>query len=360
MKKFFGFLTLLFILTSCGPTMYNTETAEEFESIARTQGYNFTARAQPITWIKAEGLVETGNFKPAQGAGTTQQQANQIALNLCNNGGYGSCIITKENGRITYEAESVINRLKKEQKKIAKKPKPKKKKIVESENDNKLFPASSGTGFYVSNQGHIITNDHVIVGCRNVTITKDGKYIGVDIIAYDEKNDLAILKANTKPKKFYRISKNDPKLMDDLIIAGFPLGTKISTGIKTTKGSVTSLSGVGNNYSEFQTDAALNKGNSGGPIIDTGGNVIGVAVAKIEKEGVEGFNFGIKSSVLKSFTTSNNLKLATASRSRITKSQLRSLVTEGTVYIDCWLTVADIKKYLNSGKSEKAIYSEYK
>ena len=167
----------------------------------------------------------------------------------------------------------------KKQKPKKQKPKPK-QEIAEA--GNTLVPASSGTGFYVSNNGHIITNDHVIVGCRNVTITKDGKYVEVDVIAYDEKNDLAILKADIKPKKFYRISKKDPQLMDDVVVAGFPLGTKISTGIKTTKGSVTSLSGVGNNFSEFQTDAALNKGNSGGPIIDKGGNVIGVAVAKIE------------------------------------------------------------------------------
>ena len=250
---------------------------------------------------------------------------------------------------------------------IYEQPKPKKQKpnqqIAKSkkkdtQDKNTLVPASSGTGFFVSNNGHIITNDHVIVGCRNVTIAQQGKYVEVDVIAYDERNDLAILKSDIRPKKFYRISKEDPKLMDDVVIAGYPLGNKVSTSIKTTKGSVTSLSGMGNNFSEFQTDAALNKGNSGGPIIDKGGNVIGVAVAKIEKEGIEGFNFGIKSSVLKSFTNSNNLKLITASRSRISQNQLTSLVTDGTVYIDCWLTISDIEKIMKQS-SEKAFYSEY-
>ena len=239
-----------------------------------------------------------------------------------------------------------------------KKKKPKKKIIAKKDNKDTLVPASSGTGFFVSNNGHIITNDHVIVGCRNVTIAQQGKYVEVDVIAYDEKNDLAILKSNIRPKKYYRISKSDPKLMDDIIIAGYPLGNKISTGIKTTKGSVTSLSGIGNNFSEFQTDAALNKGNSGGPIIDKGGNVIGVAVAKIEGEGIEGFNFGIKSSVLKSFSESNNLRLITASRYKMSQTQLTSLVTEGTVYIDCWLTISDIEKIIKKS-SEKAFYSEY-
>ena len=158
--------------------------------------------------------------------------------------------------------------------------------------------------------------------------------------------------------KFVIRPNNDETSYNDVVIAGYPLGNKVSTSIKTTKGSVTSLSGVGNNFSEFQTDAALNKGNSGGPIIDKGGNVIGVAVAKIQQEGVEGFNFGIKSSVLKSFTSSNNLRLITASRSRISQTQLTQLVTEGTVYIDCWLKISDIEKIIQQS-SEKAFYSKY-
>ena len=261
-----------------------------------------------------------------------------------------------------YSLSAAKDSLKPKKKKIVKKEQPKKKKpkqqVAKGKDKNTLVPASSGTGFFVSNNGHIITNDHVIVGCRNVTITQQGKYVEVDVIAYDEKNDLAILKSDIRPKKYYRISKSDPKLMDDIVIAGYPLGNKVSTGIKTTKGSVTSLSGMGNNFSEFQTDAALNKGNSGGPIIDKDGNVIGVAVAKLEGEGIEGFNFGIKSSVLKSFSESNNLRLITASRSKMSQNQLTSLVTEGTVYIDCWLTISDIEKIIKQS-SEKAFYSEY-
>lgn len=261
-----------------------------------------------------------------------------------------------------YSLSAAKDSLKPKTKKVVKKEQPKKKKpkqqVAKGKDKNTLVPASSGTGFFVSNNGHIITNDHVIVGCRNVTIAQQGKYVEVDVIAYDEKNDLAILKSDIRPKKYYRISKSDPRLMDDVVIAGYPLGNKISTGIKTTKGSVTSLSGMGNNFSEFQTDAALNKGNSGGPIIDKGGNVIGVAVAKIEEEGIEGFNFGIKSSVLKSFSESNNLRLITASRSKMSQTQLTNLVTEGTVYIDCWLTISDIEKIIKQS-SEKAFYSEY-
>ena len=224
--------------------------------------------------------------------------------------------------------------------------------------DQEIVAASSGTGFFVTKNGHMVTNNHVIDSCSNVKVIHNGKEFESDVLAVDKMNDLAIIKANISPKKVFTIAGDDASLLEEVIVAGYPLGNKISTGIKTTKGSVTSLSGMGNNFSEFQTDAALNKGNSGGQIIDNGGNVIGVAVEKIEKEGIEGFNFGIKSSVLKSFTNSNNLKLVTASRSRISQNQLTGLVTEGTVYIDCWLTISDIEKIMQQS-SEKAFYSEY-
>ncbi len=247
-------------------------------------------------------------------------------------------------------------------KKIAEKKEPKKTQPKKIEpkmtlDDSELIPAASGSGFFVTNTGYVVTNDHVIVGCRDVTIIQDGKYVKATVFAYDEKNDLAILKTNIKPKKFYRISRNDVKLLDDVVLAGYPLGTKISTGIKTSKGSITALAGVGNNYSNFQTDAALNKGNSGGPVLDRGGNVVGVAVAKWQEEGVESFNFGIKSSVLKSFAEANNIRLSTSSRPRITQAQLADLIQKGTVYIDCWLTVADIKRLVNQD-SNKAFYSK--
>ena len=103
---------------------------------------------------------------------------------------------------------------------------------------------------------------------EKISLTHNGKEVEANIIATDSKNDLAILKSNVRPKRFYKISQEDPKLLDNVIIAGYPLGKRVSAAIKTSKGSVTSLAGYGDNYSNFQTDAALNQGNSGGPIMD--------------------------------------------------------------------------------------------
>ena len=149
----------------------------------------------------------------------------------------------------------------KEKEKKPKKQTPKekeKKPKKQIPDDNKIVAASSGTGFYVSKIGHIISNHHVIEGCNSVKLTFKGKEINANILAIDKMNDLAILKADLTPLKVYSVATEDASLLEDIIIAGYPLGKKVSSAIKTSKGSITALAGYGDNYSEFQTDAALN------------------------------------------------------------------------------------------------------
>lgn len=255
----------------------------------------------------------------------------------------------------------------KSDKRYAKKDKPENKtpteKIKPKDNipNHKVLPAASGTGFFVSNDGFIITNHHVIEGCKYVELNYNAKTYKTKTIAIDKINDLAVLKAKINSPKFYSVSKEDAALLDDIIIAGFPLGKKVSSAIKTSKGSITALAGFGDNYSEFQTDAALNQGNSGGPILNNYGNVIGVAVAAYGKEqGVESFNFGIKSSTLRTFVSSNRIKLNNPNSKVLSKSELRDLILGGTVYLECFMTYGNIKKLIEAQSSQKAFFSEYK
>jgi hypothetical protein len=244
---------------------------------------------------------------------------------------------------------------------IAEKPKKQKpKKKTPSPDDNKIVAASSGTGFYVSNTGHIISNHHVVEGCNTVKLTFKGKEVSADVLAVDKMNDLAILKADLTPSKVYSVATEDASLLEDIIIAGYPLGKKVSAAIKTSKGSITALAGYGDNYSEFQTDAALNQGNSGGPIMDQKGNVVGVAVANYGKQsGVESFNFGIKSSTLKTFANANGLKFLPPNNRDLSNKDLGQLITEATIYLECHMTVAKIKRMIAEEKNRKAFFSEY-
>jgi len=225
--------------------------------------------------------------------------------------------------------------------------------------DNEIVAASSGTGFLISKQGHMVTNYHVIEGCSEIKAIYNGNEFLSKVLAVDKVNDLAIIKAEIKSQKAYSISNEDGQLLEEVIVAGYPLGKKISASIKATSGTVTALAGLGDNYAEFQTDAALNSGNSGGPIINEFGNVVGVAVSKIQQEGVESFNFGVKSSVLKIFANSNDIKFLPPNNKEMEKKDLGSLITEATIYLDCWMTGKEIKKIIAKNQnSKKAFYSE--
>ena len=227
---------------------------------------------------------------------------------------------------------------------------------VDLPDKDEIIPAASGSGFFISEEGHLITNYHVVEGCDAVTTSYFGSEIDTKILASDKANDLALLKADVIPRSIYAISNQDVKLLQDVVVAGYPLGKKVSAALKASTGTVTALAGYADNYSEFQTDAALNQGNSGGPIVDNKGNVVGVAVAVYGKEaGVESFNFGIKSSVVKAFTSSNDLKLTSPSNREISKEALGEKLNEATVYLECWMKYAKLIKLIEED-TNKALY----
>lgn len=239
------------------------------------------------------------------------------------------------------------------------KKKPKKKIPKIDLNDNKIVPAGSGSGFFVSNNGHIITNHHVIDGCDVTKVNYKGDLSEGKILAVDKMNDIAIVKTKINPINIFSVSNEDVSLLEDVIVAGFPLGKKVSSAIKTHKGVVTALAGAGDNYSNFQTDATINPGNSGGPIINQKGNIVGIAVATWVEKGIQGVHFGIKSSTLKTFANSNNLSFSKPSYRDLSNKDLGKLITEATVYLECHMTVANIKKMLAAENNRKAFFKEF-
>ena len=233
---------------------------------------------------------------------------------------------------------------------------------IEREN-TEMLQASSGTGFSVSYDGHIITNHHVIDACQEIKVRYKNDDIQAKLIAFDPLNDLAILKIDDKPLSVLPINYGNPEILQEIYVAGFPFGENVSTSIKMTKGIVSSLTGIGNNYSNIQIDAALQPGNSGGPIFDDKGNVVAVAVEKlaieyaIERFGTipENTNFGIKSSVVINFLESNGVENIPRPLSyKRTMSLLGKSVTDATYYVSCMMTMAQIRKV----QARKVIYTE--
>ena len=150
--------------------------------------------------------------------------------------------------------------------------------------------------------------------------------------------------------------------MEDIFVAGFPFGKKVSSSIKITKGIISSLTGLGDNFSNIQIDAALQPGNSGGPIFDVKGNVVGVAVAKIDlKHAIEHLgaipentNFGIKANIVSNLLTSNDIITGTPNTKIVSQSELSKTVSNATYYLSCWMTMAQIQKM----QTQKVIFRD--
>ena len=235
--------------------------------------------------------------------------------------------------------------------------------VVETDDTSETLEVASGTGFYVSNEGHIITNHHVIDGCMDMKVHTKGRILPTLRIADDKQNDLALLKISETPSYVFALSNSSPYPLQEIIVAGFPFGDRYSSTLKFTKGIVSSLAGMGDNYSEIQIDAALQQGNSGGPIIDEYGNVVAVAVAKLDAKymfdnfGIipENTNFGIKASAVRNLLEGNQVPLKIPATDVISKRDLSRLATDGTVYLTCWMTNAQLEQM----KSKKVMFENF-
>jgi serine protease Do len=164
--------------------------------------------------------------------------------------------------------------------------------------------ASSGSGFIISQDGYIVTNNHVVEDAQTLTvIMTSGEEYEATIIGADEQNDVALIKIDATGLPTVSIGDSDDIEVGQQVCAiGNPLGELTNT---LTVGYVSALDREinenGTPINMFQTDCAINSGNSGGPIFDMNGNVIGITTAKYSSSGssttasIEGIGFCIPS-----------------------------------------------------------------
>lgn len=163
--------------------------------------------------------------------------------------------------------------------------------------------ASSGTGFVVA-AGRVLTNDHVAQGCAEVRVrTAGGRELVATLAASDRDSDLALLalQGDAGPPLPFRAG---PELRrgEEVVTYGFPLAGLLSSGPTLTTGEVSALSGLRDNPRQFQISAPVQPGNSGGPLLDRSGNVVGVVVSKLNARNLarrtgdipQNVNFAIK------------------------------------------------------------------
>ena len=197
---------------------------------------------------------------------------------------------------------------------------------------------SSGSAFFVDNKGHIITNHHVVKECNNKSkIIYNNKEVEAKLIAKDDYLDLALLKADINNKDYILISNKSPRKLQRIIAAGYPFGKYLSDDMKFTSGIVSSLKGLGDDSTRLQIDAALNPGNSGGPIVDEQtGDLVAVAVAALNKDVIDNqaVNYGIKAASVKNFIESNQLDTKTLEK-KYNTAGIAKLLENAVLYTFC-------------------------
>ena len=158
-----------------------------------------------------------------------------------------------------------------------------------------------GSGFIINEEGYILTNYHVIQGAQEISVTLSNDVTTTaQIVNYDENQDVAMIKITDESVKIpATVELGDSDALqpgEEVIAIGTPLSTELSSTvtkgiISATSRSVAVESGVTMNL--IQTDAAINAGNSGGPLVNTKGEVVGINSSKISGEAVEGIGFSI-------------------------------------------------------------------
>jgi S1-C subfamily serine protease len=201
---------------------------------------------------------------------------------------------------------------------------------------------SYGTGFYVSESGHIVTNWHVAKDCR-VLQTANGAPLRV--IASDAAVDLALLQVSgIRPGATASFSQADAVLGESIIVFGFPLTGLLASSGNLTTGIVSATAGLHDNPRHLQISAPVQPGNSGGPLLDQSGNVVGVVVAKLDAATAaslmgdipQNVNFAIKGREVVSFLARSRITPSVvASSPKLSTESVASAAAAFTVQVAC-------------------------
>jgi S1-C subfamily serine protease len=175
---------------------------------------------------------------------------------------------------------------------------------------SKAIEKSSGTCFAISKDGYFLTNFHVIENGGSVSIVlKDKlevKEFKAKVVLKDETNDIAVLKITDSnfihfEKIPYRLTENS-KIGESIFTMGYPISNIMGENLKYTDGSISSLSGIKDDIRYYQISVPIQPGNSGGPLFNKNGDIIGITTAKLNSQAVgveiQNVNYAIKAAYI--------------------------------------------------------------
>jgi len=204
----------------------------------------------------------------------------------------------------------------------------------------------TGTGFVISSNGHVVTNNHVIRECVGDV---HGNLVGASatklrVVSADETNDLALLQAEGNFKDTATIRATAVHSGDPIIVIGFPFHGLLTSDFTVTTGIISSLAGLFNDTRFLQISAPVQPGNSGGPLLDTRGSIVGVVaeklnalkVAKATGEIPENINFAIKTGALRDFLDNSVVPYRTSElASEMKTAEIATAARAYTMLISC-------------------------
>jgi S1-C subfamily serine protease len=206
--------------------------------------------------------------------------------------------------------------------------------------------ASTGTGFVVA-RDRVLTNHHVIDGCNAITVrTADGRTLPATMPArVDVRRDLALLAVPNDPGPILPFRANPVRRGETVVTYGFPLAGLLAAGPTLTTGEVSALAGLANNEQHFQISAPVQQGNSGGPLLDRQGHVMGVIVSKLNAQRIaqrtgdipQNVNFAVKGSEALGFLRRAGVEptMRESSPTELSAAEVGERAHQSTVFIRC-------------------------
>jgi hypothetical protein len=207
---------------------------------------------------------------------------------------------------------------------------------------------ATGSGIVVAAGGEVLTNAHVVEACSSIKLTfGDGSTEPGELVARDQQNDLALLRIRRKfdPARV-AVFRDAPPLRpgDSIVVLGYPLSGVLASGPNLTVGNVSALAGLGDDTRYIQISAPVQPGNSGGPLVDTSGHLVGIVTAKLDALRVaraigdvpQNVNFALKAQLAREFLDSKLISYKTApSTTRLAPADVGDIARPFTVYIAC-------------------------
>ena len=213
--------------------------------------------------------------------------------------------------------------------------------ILSGVNVGRAADISAGSGVVIGTHGEVLTNAHVVENCTKITVRSSS----ASVVARDEKNDLAVVQSSLPASPVAVFREGGPVRAGDAVVAlGYPLSGLLADTASLSVGNVSALAGLGDDTRFLQISAPVQPGNSGGPLLDASGHLIGIVTGKLDVMRLAPFlgdipqnvNFALKAEMVRTFLDSKGIAYRTArSEQQLSPADVGEIGRPFTVHIAC-------------------------